>query len=160
MRFTSVCTTASSDPTTSDATASTQITGRQSSRWNGNATMSTRAIAATAPALPTDAMNAVTFDGAPWYTSGDHTWNGTAATLKPRPTTNSATPANTRASLRSVGTLVWKYSTISPMFVDRAAPYSRAMPYNKNADANPPRTKYLRPASPLAVRRRSEAAIT
>ncbi len=28
-------------------------------------------------------MNAVTGVGAPWYTSGVHMWNGTAATLKP-----------------------------------------------------------------------------
>ena len=32
MRLTFVCTTASIDPTSSDSTASTQITGRQSSR--------------------------------------------------------------------------------------------------------------------------------
>ena len=30
-------------------------------------------------------MNAVTGVGAPWYTSGVHTWNGTAATLNAEP---------------------------------------------------------------------------
>ena len=34
-------------------------------------------------------MNAVTEVGAPWYTSGVHMWNGTAATLKPNPTITS-----------------------------------------------------------------------
>ena len=66
MRLTSVCTTASTEPTTSVTTASTQIAGRQSSRWNGRAITSTRSIAANAAALPTEAMNAVTAVGEPW----------------------------------------------------------------------------------------------
>ncbi len=45
-------------------------------------------------------MNAVTGVGAPSYTSGVHTWNGTAAALNPSPTIISATPARTRASSR------------------------------------------------------------
>ena len=61
------------------------MTGRQSSRWNGSAITRTRSIAANAPALPTDAMNAVTLVGEPWYTSGVQTWNGTAATLNAEP---------------------------------------------------------------------------
>ena len=36
---------------------------------------------------------AVTEVGAPSYTSGVQMWNGTMATLKPKPTTNSAAPA-------------------------------------------------------------------
>ena len=65
IRLTSVCTTARNEPTSSDKTASTQMTGRQSSRKNGNAVTRTRSIAANAAALPTDAMSAVTGDGAP-----------------------------------------------------------------------------------------------
>src|SRR5689334_21584560 len=34
-----------------------------------------------------DAMNAALGVGAPWYASGSQTWNGTAATLKPKPIT-------------------------------------------------------------------------
>ena len=35
-------------------------------------------------------MKPVTGDGAPWYTSGTHMWNGTAETLKTKPTRISA----------------------------------------------------------------------
>jgi hypothetical protein len=114
---TSDCTTANTDPITSDNAASTQMTGRQSSRWNGRAITSTRSTAANAAALPTEAMNAVTLVGEPSYTSGVHTWNGTAATLNPRPTISSAIPARTNESLPSIRTEVWKYSTISLMLV-------------------------------------------
>ncbi len=122
MRLTSVCTTASAEPTTSDSTASTQITGRQSSRWNGSAITSTRSIAANAAALPTDAMKAVTLVGAPWYTSGVHTWNGTAATLNPSPTSSRAMPASTSGSLPSMSTEPWNEATISLMLVDCVPP--------------------------------------
>ena len=111
MRFTLVCTTARTEPTITVTTANTQIAGRQSSRQYGRPVFSTRSIAANAATLPADAMNAVTGVGAPWYTSGAQTWNGTAATLKPRPTMSSAMPASTNASLRSTGTVAsnaWK----------------------------------------------------
>ena len=36
-------------------------------------------------------MKAVTDVGAPWYTSGVHMWNGTAASLKPKPTASNTT---------------------------------------------------------------------
>jgi len=39
-------------------------------------------------------MKPVTGVGAPWYTSGVHMWNGTAATLNPKPTRISAAPIN------------------------------------------------------------------
>jgi hypothetical protein len=44
-------------------------------------------------------MNAVTGVGAPWYTSGVHMWNGTAAILNANPTARS--PAAASASARS-----------------------------------------------------------
>ena len=65
MRFTSVWTTASTEPTTTDAMASTQITGRQSSARLPSAVTRTRSMAAKAASLPTDAMNDVTGVGAP-----------------------------------------------------------------------------------------------
>jgi hypothetical protein len=40
------------------------------------------------------------------------------------------------------------------MLVVPVAPYTRAMPYRKNAEANPPSTKYLRPDSALWSLRR------
>ena len=39
-----------------------------------------------AAALTPVDMNPVTTAGAPSYASGDHMWNGTAATLNPKPT--------------------------------------------------------------------------
>ena len=50
-------------------------------------------IAAKAATLVQAAMNAVTGVGAPSYASGAHMWNGTAATLKAKPTSNSPPPA-------------------------------------------------------------------
>ena len=82
-----------------------QMTGCQSSFHCGRATTSTRNIAANAATFEADAMKAVTGVGAPWYTSGVHTWNGAADTLNERPTSNSAIPTSTIASLRCTGTL-------------------------------------------------------
>ena len=56
----------------------------------GNASSQTRRNAANAAAFTAAAMNAVTGVGAPSYTSGVHMWNGTAATLKQKPTSSSA----------------------------------------------------------------------
>ena len=64
--------------------------------------MNTRISAAKPAAFVADAMNAVTGVGAPWYTSGVHMWNGTAATLKPSPTRRSAKPASSVPCSRSV----------------------------------------------------------
>jgi hypothetical protein len=49
--------------------------------------------AANAAAFTVAAMYAVTADGAPSYTSGAHMWNGTVATLKPKPMSIIAMPA-------------------------------------------------------------------
>ena len=46
-------------------------------------------------------MNAVAGVGEPWYTSGVHMWNGTAATLKPSPTISRAKPASSRPFVRA-----------------------------------------------------------
>ena len=43
-------------------------------------------------------MKAVTGVGEPWYTSGVHAWNGTAATLNPSPTSSRANPAQQHAA--------------------------------------------------------------
>jgi len=64
----------------------------------------------------------VTGVGAPWYTSGVQTWNGTAATLNASPTSSRATPASTSASLRSTGMVPDSVATIVEMFVDPTAP--------------------------------------
>src|SRR5688572_1270145 len=118
MRLTSACTTASTGPTTSDATANTQTTGRQSSRYGPSPATSTRNIAANAAALPTEAISAVIGVGAPSYTSGVQTWKGTAATLNPRPTRSRAMPASRSASLRSTGIVLSNAVTISERFVE------------------------------------------
>ena len=64
--------------------------------------------------------------GAPSYTSGAHMWNGAAASLKPNPTTSSATPTsnigvpdNPNSEMRSA---------IVARFVEPVAPYTKAMP--------------------------------
>ncbi len=56
MRFRSDWTRASTEPTSTDAVASTQMMGRQLATSVGNASMSTRTKAAKPPALATAAM--------------------------------------------------------------------------------------------------------
>ncbi len=77
-------------------------------------------MAAKAPALATAAMNPVTGDGAPWYTSGVHMWNGTAATLKAKPTIRSARPASRRPLVST--TFLDRKSAIWVRLVDPVAP--------------------------------------
>ena len=122
MRFTFVCTTARNDPTSSDSRASTQIDRAPVVAVERQRDTSTRSIAANAAALPADAMNAVTGDGEPWYTSGTHTWNGAAATLKPSPTISRAMPASASVFGFSISTVVCIATTISEMFVEPVAP--------------------------------------
>ena len=102
-------------------------------------------------------MNAVTGVGAPWYTSGVHVWNGTAATLKPSPTSSSTMPGEQRALLEQ-RVLREERRAMPVSDVEPVAPYTSAMPYRKIADENAPSTKYLMPAScelrPAAVERR------
>ena len=74
-----------------------------SRRGTAGTTPRRRAAGRRTPAtLVADDMNAVTGVGAPWYTSGVHMWNGTAATLNPRPTSSSARPSSSTPSSRSV----------------------------------------------------------
>src|SRR6516165_2224593 len=89
-------------PTARVSAASAHTAGRQSSRYVGNASVNTRIRAAKPAALVADDMNAVTGVGAPWYTSGVHMWNGTAATLKPNPTIKKAMPATSTPLSSSV----------------------------------------------------------
>ena len=53
---------------------------------------------ANAAVLTAAAMNPVTGDGAPWYTSGVHMWNGTAPTLNANPTSINASPPSSSPS--------------------------------------------------------------
>ena len=66
MRFTLVCTTAEMEPMTNVRIAMIHTTGRQSSFQAGNATTSTRSMAANAAILPMLAINAVIGVGEPW----------------------------------------------------------------------------------------------
>src|SRR2546421_2310654 len=145
MRLTSFWTMATTLPTASDSMARAPIAGRQSSLNNGNATVNTRSNAANPATLVADDMNAVTGVGAPWYTSGVHMWNGTAATLNPRPTSSSAIATISTPSCSSV--VVARNWAMPVRFVVPVAPYASAIPYRNTADENEPSTKYLRPAS-------------
>ncbi|CAB4626785.1 unannotated protein [freshwater metagenome] len=147
MRLTLVCTTAIVEPTKMLRTARTQITGRQSSTRDSSPTIKIRNNAANAATLAADAMYDVTDVGAPSYTSGVQIWNGAAETLKPRPTNMRPIPISNIASEPPTAILSDNALAMPLMFVDAVAPYTRAMPYSKNAEAKPPRMKYLRPDS-------------
>ena len=154
MRFTSVCTTARTEPTTRVNTARTTTTGRQSSDRLDNATVNTRKSATKAAVLPTEPMSAVTGVGAPWYTSAVQVWNGTSDTLKPKPTSSNAIPASNIADEPPRTVSLERLAAIFSTLVEPVAPNTNATPYRKKADAKPPSTKYFRPASPLAERPR------
>src|ERR1700749_4134683 len=92
----------------------------QAWKLNGNASSHTRMNAANAAAFTVAAMYAVIADGAPSYTSGAHMWNGTVATLNPKPTSISPMPVT------SNGLPPRLYSDVRPAitvrFVDPVAP--------------------------------------
>src|SRR3989442_7052461 len=92
IRFTSDWAMARTLPTITVTAARAHTTGVQSHVSGWNATSRTRMRAKNAATLVAADMNAVTGAGAPWYTSGVHMWNGTAATLNPKPTATNADP--------------------------------------------------------------------
>ena len=79
-------------PTIIVTAASAQRMGVRSTAREEKAVEKTRKRAAKPAIFAPAAMKAVTAVGAPWYTSGVHMWNGTAATLKPNPTRMRAAP--------------------------------------------------------------------
>src|SRR5690348_10138206 len=96
MRFTLLWAMASTLPTTIETAAITHTNGRQS-HWSGpKATKNTRTNAPKAATLVPADMNAVTEVGAPWYASGVHMWNGTAAILNANPVATSPAAAMAR----------------------------------------------------------------
>ena len=97
------------------------------------------------------AISAVIGVGAPWYTSGVQTWNGTAAILNSSATDTIAIPASSSSGLVVALSAA---ALIPPSVTVPANPYSRAMPKMKNADANAPSRKYLSAASWLISRLR------
>jgi hypothetical protein len=76
--------------------------GRQSTSATASAVPARRSSAAKPAALAPADMKAVTEVGAASYASGVHMWNGTAATLKPKPTSTSSAPA-TNSGLPATG---------------------------------------------------------
>src|SRR4051794_21952599 len=117
---------ARTEPTTRLTTASAQMTGVQSTRYRSKVIVKTRISAANAATFDADAMNAVIGVGAPWYTSGVHTWNGAADTLNPRPTRRRAKPAS--SSPFDSSTFCERNALIDDRFVEPVAPYTSAMP--------------------------------
>src|SRR5918992_2081107 len=89
--------------------------------------------------------------------SGVHMWNGTAATLKAKPTARSPAAASDRPSDPVPPP---RASAIPPMLVVPAAPYAMAMPYRKKAEENAPSRKYFRLASWEASLRHENPAST
>src|SRR5580692_1719609 len=150
-RFTLSCTRAPRLPTVIDSAAATQI---NQSRPGASASNMIRSSTANTAALGAVDMNPTTGAGAPSYTSGVHTWNGAAATLKPRPTNMNATPTKARIGMSPERNA----SPITVMLVEPVAPNISATPYRKNAVANEPSRKYLTEDSLLiAARRRNPA---
>src|SRR5664279_3094715 len=99
LRFMSVWVIPMTEPMIMDAAAMMATTGCQVQLIGCSAEKQTRSIAANAATLVQEAMNAVTGVGAPWYTSGVHRWKGPTDALNSRPTTTSAMPPSSSASL-------------------------------------------------------------
>src|SRR5439155_4233752 len=89
IRLMSDCAIASTEPTSIVAAESPITKGCQSHASGLNAVSNTRMSAANAATFVAADMKAVTAVGAPWYASGAHMWNGTAATLNANPTARS-----------------------------------------------------------------------
>src|SRR6476620_1841905 len=122
------------------AAAIDHSTGLQSGCIDSNDVRKTRANAANAAAFTPVDMNPVTAGGAPSYASGVHMWNGTADTLKAKPTSSRPTAS----SWIAVGATVWEANRL-PTRSSRVLPvrpYVNAIPYRKNALENAPSRKY------------------
>src|SRR3990172_9467464 len=136
-------------------TATAHGSAVQSARALGSATTSTRISAANAAAFEPVAISAVTLVGAPWYTSGAHMWNGTAEVLKPKPTSSRPSPIARSGSYPRPAAAAIRSRLVAPV-----APYTRAMPYSINDDANAPSRKYFIDASPETSSRLNRPAST
>ena len=79
-------------PTTMVAMARPTTARCQLTNSPPKASSHTRRKTANAAAFTVAAMYAVTGFGEPSYTSGAHMWNGTVATLNPKPTSSNAMP--------------------------------------------------------------------
>src|SRR6184192_4090664 len=76
-------------------------------------------------------------------------WNGTAATLKPNPTSSSPSPISNIALCCRPSVAIC--TPIRVRFVVAVAPYTSAMPYSRKPEANAPNRKYLSAASAPAA---------
>src|SRR2546423_13715515 len=158
----SVWVTARIEPTSMVITGITPMTIRKSQAARSKATYRTRSSPPNAATLVHEAMNAVIGVGAPWYTSGVQTWNGTAAALNSSPMATIARPVYSRNGLLVESWMAaWMSAKVIPdrpawlALAGRAAyPYSSAMPNRKNAEANAPSRKYFSAASWDSSRRR------
>src|SRR5450759_3332559 len=91
-------------------------------------------------------MKAVIGVGAPSYTSGVHMWNGTAAILKPKPT-STRTSATMTGSVCCAATNFDSPAETPAKVVWPVKPNSKLKPYNMIVEVNAPNKKYFIPAS-------------
>ena len=70
-------------------------------------------------------------------------WNGTAATLKPKPISSRPSPSE---AINDMG-FPASCAPMSDRLVVPVTPYTSAIPYSRNPDAKAPIRKYLRAAS-------------
>src|SRR3954451_8850021 len=113
--------------------ARTQNMGSHTSCWLKKPTKTSSMIATNPAAFDATERNAVIGVGAPSYVSGAHVWNGTAETLKAKPTTQNTMPSVT------IGLVV--LPSDAPMSVSNVVPvtpYSNDMPYNMIPEAKTP----------------------
>src|SRR5215831_10951889 len=96
MRLMLFCSTPTTVPTIIVDAEITASTGTHCACSGWSVERNTRTNAANAAAFTPVDMNAVTIVGAPSYASGVHMWNGTADTLKQKPTASRPTAAIAR----------------------------------------------------------------
>src|SRR3954470_8481799 len=120
MRTMFVCPSATTLPTVIDSAASVQKNGCQIAVADGNA-MYTNCTNATKPAaFDATERNAVTGVGAPSYVSGAQVWNGTAETLKAKPTMMNTTASTTMGVSPDVCTeAAIRVNTVEPAWPER-----------------------------------------
>src|SRR5512144_1355644 len=96
------------------ATSTVQLVNSQGSCSLGNTATSTRSSTAKPAAFEAVERKPATGVGAPSYTSGAQKWNGTAETLKPKPTSTSITASTRTASGISLNIGAIAYRLVVP----------------------------------------------
>src|SRR3990172_11707895 len=141
-------------PTTCVAIARTAMAAIQSTWIDRSATRNNLNSATMPTFFEPAARNREIVVGAPWYTPGAHMWNGTTATLNPKPARRKTIPTMSGGSIlgpidasptfNASRSVRWPIAAID---VDPATPYTIEIPKRMIAEDTAPMMKNFREPS-------------